>query len=411
MKEINENNASEMLALYMDGELEPSLIPAFEEELAQNSALQTEYRELLAIREAVQKDVKKLVPPYETTATIFESLGISYTTSISSSTSVGMSIWQQILMPLVASFSAAVITFGTFLGIDNLRENDTNPDIVQQEQVIKNNSEDNLISNNNENIIETNSTAEEGNNNNISQQENNSTIAKKIIKKNTQINSEIINKNELNEKDIAANNEVIENELTTEETQNVIYEFFKIFENDIIQNDIKFVENGIGSKFNYNYNNQQFKDFGSVLHKSSITLGGSINQFRLGAEFNLSKYKLFSQTVNTIGINLGSNLFSDMKLLNSIEWNPNVSLEAKHEFYTLFSNVYPQLIAGLGYDFNSTSPFYRLGIGASTNLLNTPALIEFRYELNTLINPKDLQGLNYNLNNRGQGIINIKYKF
>ncbi len=80
MNEINQNNASEFLTLYMDGELDSSLVEEFEAELANNPELQSEYSDLLAIREAVQKDVKNLLPPYESTATIFESLGTIFNT-------------------------------------------------------------------------------------------------------------------------------------------------------------------------------------------------------------------------------------------------------------------------------------------------------------------------------------------
>jgi hypothetical protein len=413
-KELNPYSPSEMLSMYMDGELEASLIPSFEEELSKNSELQSEYRELLAIREAVQKDVKKLVPPYETTATLFESLGISYTSSIASSPSVGMSIWQQIMMPLVASFSAVLVTIGTTMGVDlfDNTDSDNNTLRISVESSIQKDID------NSANITE--SEVDKLSNNEIQSNEigSNST---KVIKPNE---SKFVKSNLTNEAKTKANsgNKIIKENVKSDVSQFDIsnenrvkenIEIFKIFLSDLNINQFDFISNGLESKFGYNYNNQRLERLPSTLQSFNIGFGSNaINSGRILFEVNLDKYRFFSDYgFNTIGLNFSTNTFAESFLWNPL-WNPNLALELKREFNTLFSGLSPQIFAGGGHDFNSQSQFFRGGLGVGVSLPSNYVL-EFRGEYNSIINIDNiqLQDLNYINNNRWQFIVNFKLKF
>lgn len=409
MNEINKYNASEMLTQYMDGELDQSLIPAFENELSTNSELQTEYREMLAIREAVQKDVKKLVPPYETTATLFESLGISYTSSIATSSSVGMTVWQQLMMPLVASISAAAITLGASLGIDFFNENPVRNELTNISKPIENNSTNTLdtkIDNKVEdlvqdksNIVIDKSDAKLVESKIITKKAN----SNKIITKNTSNNlSNIIIPN-ANKTIITKNDEILiaSNEQLTER------EIFEIFSNDILENEIRIEQPNIGSKLNYNFNNQKFERYSSGMNFNTFAFGGNNTNFRLSYERNLSNNKFLYYTVNSIGVNFSSNLFSDNYDINNL----NLTADLRHEFKGIISNFTPVLLVGGGYDFTSASPLIRYGAGAILEF-NQYFQLEGRFEINSLTNQNiNLQQLNYTKNNQGQVVIMIKYNF
>lgn len=405
MNEINKYNASEMLTQYMDGELDPSMIPAFENELSTNSELQSEYREMLAIREAVQKDVKKLVPPYETTATLFESLGISYTSSIATSSSVGMTVWQQLMMPLVASLSAALLTIGATFGIDFFKDAETNTETVRTTQQISN--KDNKLEKS-EAIIEdklSNELEESTIVENLSESKEVKPITNTtnnrankfsniITPKSSKINNDIIAE-PIESKEIKSNNPIIEQEI------------FNIFPSEIITNNITIDQSNIGSKLNYNYNNQKFERYSSGMNFNTIAGGGSLNQIRIALEYNLSSSKFFDNTINSIGINFSTNLFSDTFASNNFV----LAADLRHEFKGLINNFTPVILAGTGYDFNSKSPILRYGIAGIVNLPNNFQL-EGRYEINSLTNQNiNLQQLNYTKNNQGQVVILIKYNF
>ena len=62
MNEINKHNASELLTLYVDGELDNNSRSALFSELSINSDLQNELGEHLAIREAVRNDSEAFTP-------------------------------------------------------------------------------------------------------------------------------------------------------------------------------------------------------------------------------------------------------------------------------------------------------------------------------------------------------------
>lgn len=406
MNEINKYNASEMLTQYMDGELDQSLIPAFENELSTNSELQSEYREMLAIREAVQKDVKKLVPPYETSATLFESLGISYTSSIATSSSVGMTVWQQLMMPLVASISAAAITLGASLGIDFFKDEPVINELTNISKPIENNFQSETI-NKSDDLIQDNS-------NIVSKKTD--TKVKEIKALDKKVNNKIItNNNSSNFSNVIIPNKKKEDNIITKNNEILIAsneslterEIFEIFSNDILEIDFSIEQSNIGSKLNYNYNEQKFERYSSGMKFYTGAFGFNNSNVRLSIERNFSNYKLLHYTVNSIGVNLSFNLFSDSYVFN----NFNLSADLRHEFKGLINNFTPVILVGTGYDFNSTSPILRYGIAGIVNLPNNFQL-EGRFEINSLTNQNiNLQQLNYTKNNQGQVVLLIKHNF
>lgn len=409
-EELNQYSPSEMLSLYMDGELDSSLIPSFEEELSKNSDLQSEYRELLAIREAVQKDVKKLVPPYETTATLFESLGISYTSSIASSPTVGMSIWQQIMMPLVASFSAALVTIGTTIGVDVFDyANSDNPNKIAVESTIQKDIENaEIVAKSDIDSEYESSNAIESNKIESNNDEINAAKESKVVKSNI---------TKLAKTKASSENQVIKNnnksdasqlDISKENTLKEKIEIFEIYLSDLNINQLDLISNGLGSKFGYNYNNQRLERLPSTMQSFNFGIGSNIiNSGRLTVEFNLDKYKFFSDyAFNSIGLNFSTNTFAE-----NFVWNPTFALELKRVFNTLFSGISPQIFGGVGHDFNSQSQFFRGGAGVGINLPSN-MLLEFRGEYNSFMNIDNvqLQDLNYINNNRWQLIVNFKFK-
>lgn len=115
MKEYNENNASEMLNLLVDGELDNTKESVLYSMLASNDDLRIEMRELLDIRESVHKDTEAFTPPIEATQAVFKNLGFS---SPIPATKAPISSWFSILkkvsIPVSAAFVASLLTFWFF---------------------------------------------------------------------------------------------------------------------------------------------------------------------------------------------------------------------------------------------------------------------------------------------------------
>lgn len=76
MENLTGNTNSEMLHLYVDGELETSLEPGLFDELSVNENLRTEMRELMAIRNTVQSDSESFAPPLAAAGSVFNRVGL-----------------------------------------------------------------------------------------------------------------------------------------------------------------------------------------------------------------------------------------------------------------------------------------------------------------------------------------------
>ncbi len=76
MEELIGNTNSELLHLYVDGELNPSMEPQLFDELAVNEDLRSEMRDLLAIRSSIQNDAESFAVPISSQGAIFNRVGL-----------------------------------------------------------------------------------------------------------------------------------------------------------------------------------------------------------------------------------------------------------------------------------------------------------------------------------------------
>lgn len=405
MKDINQNNASELLTLYMDGELDPSMVQDFEKELANNTELQSEYRDMLAIREAVQKDVKKLVPPYESTATVFESLGLSYTTSISSTSSIGMSLWQQLMVPIVSSISAALVTIGAFVGIDidNNKVNNNDDIVIERSIPIENESlaveENNTLEVEKTNdIVETPQKVE-----NISASNSNNrsqlivSNRQKPIKNTSNI---IVPDNSIKEQNIQADN------------QNILirdkFDFFELLNSNVISEKITMFNIGESSKFDFGYNKQELEYISSKYNRDAFYLGRTYFYGPIGIRASYSRNIIsenkWTNYITGFSINWGNNLFINKDIDKNMYLSGDILL-----FDYQLSNIlkFTPLI-GIGYDNYSSSAFIKGGIFAESPIIlpSIPFVIEGRVEYNTLLKQFDA----YNQSNGISVFLGAKFK-
>lgn len=406
MSLINQHNASEYLTLYMDGELDSSLIAEFENELASNLELQSEYKELLAIRGAIQSNVKRLIPPYESTTAIFESLGLSYTTSLTSTTTIATSLWQQLLIPIVASFSAALVTIGAFVGIDIDNNKPVTNSIVNSnssvERVVPSISENKLVNNN------SNSTnIAVSSNNDIASNKPTSTIKVNPNSKSTNIIPSRKSSN-YNLK-LSNNNLVIEDKSqegefiplrTKSKYENI--EFFGLNNSNILAKLIPMFNIGQESKFNYSYNKQNFERFGSDFNRNAIIL--SLNQS--GARISYDRIIIGESAITNIitgfSINAGTNLFNKTFELNNYYVSGDIKL-----INLQISNIAQFTpIIGAGYDISAKSPLFRVG-----GEIDLPSISNFNLAIRTEYNSLFGNTNAYIQNNNFNTLLLIKCNF
>ena len=404
MNEINQNNASEFLTLYMDGELDSSLVEGFEAELANNPELQSEYSDLLAIREAVQKDVKKLIPPYESTATIFESLGISYTSSISSTTSVGMSVWQQLFVPIMASLSAAIVTVGAYVGIniENTNPVDQNRELTQKESLISSLktapviAEENINEEIDENIQQNNISENKSDNNSTFIKSNNS---RNIISNRSSIPKIIKNIVEpVQEQNIEQNRTIAKNIIVNDEVF-----FSPLYPSNIIEKTISMFNIGQSSKFDFGYNKQQLEYINSNFKRNSGGLIFNQSGARLSYTRNIISENKLTHYITGFSLNAGSNLFNNnFAVLDNIYIGGDILLVELP-----ISNIIKVTpLAGVAYDLTSSSPLFRLG----TNIeipTSSAWTFEGRIEYNSLLKTYN----SYDQMSIITGLVGIKIKF
>lgn len=406
MSLINQHNASEYLTLYMDGELDSSLISEFENELASNLELQSEYKELLAIRGAIQSNVKRLIPPYESTTAIFESLGLSYTTSLTSTTTIATSVWQQLLIPIVASFSAALVTIGAFVGIDIDNHKPTTNSMVNSilsvERAIESISENNSI-NNNSNSTNITTTSK----NDLSINKPTSTIKVNSINKSTNIitRSKSSNYNlKFNNNNIVIEDKSQEGEFiplrTKSKYENI--EFFGLNNSNIIAKFIPMFNIGQESKFNYSYNKQNFERFGSDFNRNSIILSLNQSGARISYDRIIIGESAITDIITGFSINAGTNLFNRTFALNNLYASGDLKLINLQ--ISNLAQITP--IVGAGYDITAKSLFFRVG-----GEIDLPSISNFnialRTEYNSLIGNTSI----YNQSNNFNILFLIKYNF
>lgn len=74
---MDENKYSELLTYYLDGELDPSLEPGLFAELSNNSELQAEMDDYMAIRNSIQSETEAAFVPADATEAVFSAIGFN----------------------------------------------------------------------------------------------------------------------------------------------------------------------------------------------------------------------------------------------------------------------------------------------------------------------------------------------
>ncbi len=114
MKELYNNTPSELLNLYVDGELPASMEPHLFGQLSQNEGLQSEMRDLLSIRDAVQTDTESFTPPAAAHRGVFDYLGYTYPGGIAPVAVQTVSKFQAFVsrawLPVLSAVVASLIT-------------------------------------------------------------------------------------------------------------------------------------------------------------------------------------------------------------------------------------------------------------------------------------------------------------
>jgi hypothetical protein len=89
MKEYTNMTPSELLTLLLDGELDSSQEATLFAELAKNTELQDELREMLAIRQSVQHDFEAFSPPPDAAQGVFDRVGLDNPSAVPAGATAG----------------------------------------------------------------------------------------------------------------------------------------------------------------------------------------------------------------------------------------------------------------------------------------------------------------------------------
>lgn len=118
MNESNYQELSELLHLFIDGELEPGKETVLFSELASNEELRNEMRDFLIIRNKIKADSIPVAPPIEATASVFSSLGFSPSlinpNSVVPFTGLVLSTFKKLWAPITTAIVASLITYFAF---------------------------------------------------------------------------------------------------------------------------------------------------------------------------------------------------------------------------------------------------------------------------------------------------------
>jgi hypothetical protein len=104
MENLNNYSNSELLTLYVDGELDQSHEAELFQAIAENDELQQELNELLSIKESVRNDVEAYTPPPELKQAVFERVGF-----VPESTKPIVGFWNSFAGKFLAPVGSAVL--------------------------------------------------------------------------------------------------------------------------------------------------------------------------------------------------------------------------------------------------------------------------------------------------------------
>ncbi len=108
MNEYMEHTPSELLTLYLDGEMPPADEAAFFATVSESEELQSEIREMLAIRESVKKDTEAYTTPDKATTAVFSSLGYKAPGTLAPAATG--SFWSKVWLPAATAVVASLVT-------------------------------------------------------------------------------------------------------------------------------------------------------------------------------------------------------------------------------------------------------------------------------------------------------------
>lgn len=115
MNEANYQSPSELLHLFLDGELEATKETSLFSELASNEDLRSEMRDLMLIRNKIKADSVPIAPPLETTASIFSSLGFNPSllnpNAVAPFSVIVLSTLKKLWAPITTAIVASLITY------------------------------------------------------------------------------------------------------------------------------------------------------------------------------------------------------------------------------------------------------------------------------------------------------------
>jgi hypothetical protein len=115
MNESNYQDPSELLHLFLDGELESGKETVLFSELASSEELRSEMRDFLVIRNKIRTDSIPVAPPIETTASVFSSLGfnpsLTNPNSVAPFSGLVLSTLKKLWAPITTAIVASLITY------------------------------------------------------------------------------------------------------------------------------------------------------------------------------------------------------------------------------------------------------------------------------------------------------------
>lgn len=146
MDDYSKLSSSELLTRLLDGELDGAGETLLYSELAQNTELQTEMKDMLSIRRSIQRDTEAFTPPAELTSAVFSSLG--FNSPIAPSPAPNRSYrWKYALLALLLISFPSYFAFDYFSGntANSISSHETSSEVLQNNKH-NFNVESNLVS-------------------------------------------------------------------------------------------------------------------------------------------------------------------------------------------------------------------------------------------------------------------------
>jgi len=354
MNTYNINNDSELLHLYLDGELDATNSALVEDKLSVDSALQQEKDDMLSIRDSVRNDKESFTPPSESESIIFNRLGIKHPSDefvplaapLLRTTS---SLWKRWAIPAGTALVAGFLAW-FFMGNENESNSIANSQTKQQTPVVSSIENNNSIESNNINAIQV------------------SEITTSKVKSKINSNSTLV-----------INDEIIDNTSSdaAQDVNLIEEEFIMITEQDTpyqIHNSSNFTFDKYGAMFKNRNDNSNYKnDFNKYVHQRVfLTLGGANNSAILNFSYGIIG--------DNLSLYIGSGYQQTLKLDESLLNNTGEVVVGFGAVYTPFDyfdfagmDVRPYVTEGVQFGMSSLA-YNRLSLGMNVRVFNNNEL-------------------------------------